>query len=155
MIVMPTAPVIRIALPGDAPAIEAVVIDAYTPYIARNGKMPGPMRDDYRALIAAQRVHVLDDGIQIDGVLVLIPEPGAMLLDNIAVPPRAQGRGYGRLLLDFAESTARALHLPAIRLYTQDIMVENIALYEKRGYFETHRAVELGLNRIFMTKSLI
>jgi GNAT superfamily N-acetyltransferase len=144
---------IRRAAASDLAAVEAVVTAAYTPYIERNGKTPGPMLDDYRALIAANRVYVLEDP-RVVGVLVLIPETQAMLLDNIAVLPASHGLGYGRLLLDFAEAEARAAGLPAIRLYTQDVMVENIAIYQRRGYFETHRATERGLNRIFMTKRL-
>jgi GNAT superfamily N-acetyltransferase len=38
---------------------------------------------------------------------VLIPETGTMLLDNVAVSPNAQGKGYGRRLIAFAEEEAR------------------------------------------------
>ena len=41
-----------------------------------------------------------------------------------------------------------------MRLYTQEIMTENIALYTRVGYRETHRAVEQGLPRVFMRKDL-
>ena len=33
-------------------------------------------------------------------------------------------------------------------------MTENIALYSRIGYVETHRAEEKGLRRVYMTKSL-
>ena len=145
---------IRLAHPRDRAAITSLVTEAYTPYIARNGKIPGPMRDDYAALIAAGRVHVLEDDGAIVGVLVLIPEADAMLLDNIAVSPSAQGRGFGKALMDFAEQQARAAGLPAIRLYTQDIMTENIALYTRLGYGETHRGEAIGLMRVYMRKAL-
>jgi ribosomal protein S18 acetylase RimI-like enzyme len=85
---------------------------------------------------------------------VLIPEPTTMLLDNVAVSPRAQGRGFGVKLIAFAEARARAAGFAAIRLYTQDVMVENLALYARLGFVETHRAKELGLNRIYMSKAL-
>ena len=75
-------------------------------------------------------------------------------LDNVAVSPTAQGKGYGRILLDYAESIARAMGFARIRLYTQVIMTENQAIYAKRGYIETHRAVEKGLHRVFMEKVL-
>ena len=77
-----------------------------------------------------------------------------MLLDNVAVAPAAQGLGLGRRLLEFAEHTAVALGYRYIRLYTNEAMTENIALYSKIGYSETHRAEEMGLRRIYMTKLL-
>ena len=85
---------------------------------------------------------------------MLIEQGDHLLLDNVAVDPAAHGRGYGRALLDFAEGYASWASLPAIRLYTQEIMVENIAIYSRRGYVETHRATEHGLHRIYMEKRL-
>jgi ribosomal protein S18 acetylase RimI-like enzyme len=146
---------IRPATAADAAAVSSLVHDAYAVYVARNGKIPGPMRDDYAALIAQNRVHVLeDDNVEILGLVVLIPEPNVLLLDNVAVSPRAQKRGFGVQLIVFAEQCARDAGFTAIRLYTQDIMVENIALYTRLGFVETHRAEEKGLNRVYMTKRL-
>jgi N-acetylglutamate synthase-like GNAT family acetyltransferase len=145
---------IRLARAADVAAVSAIVKDAYSIYLARNGKIPGPMRDDYAALIADQRVHVLEESGEIAGLVVLIPEARAMLLDNVAVHSRAQGRGFGIRLIAFAEQRARAAGLPALRLYTQDIMTENLALYSRLGFVETHRGEEIGLNRVYMTKTL-
>jgi hypothetical protein len=33
-------------------------------------------------------------------------------------------------------------------------MTENIAVYARAGYVETHRGVEKGLHRVYMTKRL-
>lgn len=145
---------IRLGRPEDLPAIRALVQRAYEHYIARIGRKPGPLLDDYAALVSKKRVHVLsDDGIK--GILVLIPEDRAMLLDNIAVDPDAQGRGYGRSLLEFAEQSALAADCESIRLYTNEAMTENIALYSRIGYVETHRAEENGLRRVYMSKRLV
>ena len=142
------------ATPEDRAAVEAIVMAAYAHYIDRNGLTPGPMKDDYAALIAAGQVNVLRDETGVAGILVLIPEDDCLLLDNVAVSPAAQGKGYGRVLLDHAEDAARAAGFAHIRLYTQVIMTENQAIYAKRGYVETHRAVEKGLHRVFMQKAL-
>lgn len=147
-------PTIRPAAADDQAAIEAIVEAAYSGYVARNGLVPGPMRDDYGALIETGRVHVLSQDSTVVGLLVLVPEGATMLLDNVAVHPRVKGRGFGGLLLRFAERRAREQGCIAIRLYTQQIMTENIALYGRLGYAETHRAVENGLPRVFMRKSL-
>ncbi|WP_291384516.1 MULTISPECIES: GNAT family N-acetyltransferase [Achromobacter] len=147
---------IRRATPADIVEIERIVRDAYIPYIARNGATPGPMLDDYPARVAKGLVHVLESKDGVEGLIVLIPEPddGCMLLDNIAVSPTAQGKGHGRTLLQWAEDTARRGGFSRIRLYTQEVMTENIAIYTRRGYVETHRATEIGLKRVFMQKPL-
>jgi ribosomal protein S18 acetylase RimI-like enzyme len=145
---------IRLARAADVATVAAIVKDAYSMYLARNGKIPGPMRDDYAALVDAKRVHVLEDAGEIVGLVVLIPEQRAMLLDNVAVSPRAQGRGFGVKLIAFAEESARAAGFGVIRLYTQDIMTENLALYSRLGFVETHRGEEIGLNRVYMSKTI-
>ncbi|NWC96170.1 MULTISPECIES: GNAT family N-acetyltransferase [unclassified Pseudomonas] len=142
---------IRPATVDDIAAIEAIVHAAYSPYIERIGRKPGPMLDDYRQQVAAARVHVLDSAGQVHGFVVLIPHDEYLLLDNLAVAPRAQGLGYGRLLLEFTEQQA---HQGLVRLYTNEAMTENIALYTRKGYVETHRAEENGLRRVYMQKDL-
>lgn len=148
------ARLLRRATADDRPAVEAIVEAAYRHYIARIGSKPGPMLDDYGALIEAGRVHVMESDGTPKGVLVLIPEPDVMLLDNIAVDPSAQGAGLGRAMMRFAEESARKAGYKSIHLYTNAMMTENIALYTRAGYVETHRGVEKGLHRVYMTKQL-
>ncbi|MFS2155971.1 GNAT family N-acetyltransferase [Pseudomonas sp. Pseusp122] len=149
-----TSPNLRLATPLDIPAILRIVRDAYSPYIPRIGREPGPMTDDYVALIQAQQVQVLERDGAIDGLLVLIPEEDALLLDNVAVSPSAQGLGLGRKLLAIAEQTALQKGYTSIRLYTNEAMVENLAIYQRLGYVESHRAEEKGLRRVFMSKAI-
>ena len=146
--------IIRIAGPADLSTVEAIVEAAYFHYVARIGRKPGPMLDDYAALIREGRVHVLDSDGVVKGILVLIPEQDAMLLDNVAVAPDAKGMGFGRKLIEFAEDSARRAGYRSIRLYTHVMMTENIALYSRIGYVETHRGEEKGLSRVYMAKAL-
>jgi ribosomal protein S18 acetylase RimI-like enzyme len=145
---------IRVASMADCQAVEAIVQAAYAPYVPRIGRKPGPMLDDYPRLIRENRVYVLVMEEVIFGLLVLISQDKSMLLDNVAVSPGAQGRGYGRMLLEFAEHSAVDAGHDAISLYTNEAMAENIALYSRFGFVETHRAEEKGLRRVYMTKSL-
>ena len=145
---------LRQATPADLEAVEAVVQAAYSHYVARIGRQPGPMLDDYDALIAAGQVHVMEHEGAVVGVLVLIPEGDTMLLDNVAVSPKAQGLGLGRRMLAFAEATAKSSGYDSIRLYTNEAMTENLRLYARIGYTETHRAEEKGLRRVYMAKPL-
>ncbi len=145
---------IRPATPADLSAIAAIVAAAYAIYIPRIGREPGPMGDDHAAHMAQDHTHVLEGDGGIEGLVVLVPEADAMLLDNIAVSPQAQGRGAGRALLAFAERHAIAAGCATLRLYTHQAMTENIALYTRLGFVETHRAVEHGFPRVFMAKAL-
>ena len=87
-------------------------------------------------------------------MLVLEDGPECFLLDNIAVRPDRQGRGFGRMLLDFAEAEAVRCGWDKITLYTNAVMVENIAIYTARGYVETARRREKGFDRVYMEKRL-
>ena len=145
---------LRAATVVDVPAIRRIVERAYGGYVARIGKPPGPMLDDYTARVAEGVVQVLEAEGRIVGVLVLIPAADHLLLDNVAVEPQAQGRGYGRLLVAAAEAEARHAKLPELRLYTHELMTENIALYLQLGFVETHRGEQAGYARVFMRKRI-
>jgi ribosomal protein S18 acetylase RimI-like enzyme len=138
---------IRLAEPGDRTTVEAIVQAAYEPWVEVIGARPLPMGADYGALIGDRRVHVLENG-EIDGLIVLQPLDGALLVENVAVRPDRQGRGLGRRLLAFAEFHARSLRLPAVRLYTNEKMTSNIGLYESLGYRETVREALGGTSEL-------
>lgn len=147
---------IRPAEPDDLHPVEQIVRAAYSPYIARMGREPGPMLDDYAAHIAAGHIHVLEDGSSggIVGLVVLTKGADHLFLDNIAVDPAQHGKGIGRRLLDFVEAEARRNGFDQIRLYTNALMTENLALYPRLGYRETERRIEKGYDRIYFTKYL-
>jgi len=146
---------IRCARPADRAAIERIVRAAYGLYVERIGKPPGPMLDDYTALISDGRVSVLEEADRtMAAIIVLLPEPDHLLLDNIAVRPERQGQGLGRRLIAFAEEQARRLGHSEVRLYTHEKMTENIALYTRLGFVETGRGQQAGYNRVFMAKRL-
>jgi GNAT superfamily N-acetyltransferase len=145
---------IRKARAEQANAVRDVVFAAYQRYVAVIGTAPGPMLDDYAVRIAAGQVWVLSDPGGIVGVLVLEDGPDQFLLDNIAVWPDRQGRGFGRLLLDFAEAEAERRGWDTITLYTNALMADNIAIYAARGYVESKRRTEKGFDRVYMAKRL-
>lgn len=144
----------RLADAIDLAAVSAMIEDAYGPYVARIGRKPGPMVTDHAPRIAAGQVHLLEQDGRLLGLIVLIARPDALLIENVAVAPGAQGQGLGRQLLDFAADAARRAGLPRLRLYTHVAMVENQRLYARLGWHETHRITEDGLSRIYMEKPL-
>jgi GNAT superfamily N-acetyltransferase len=145
---------LRLAVPSDLAAVQALVAQAYGPYVAEIGVRPGPMDEDYAALIARGQVQVVERGAGVVALLVLIPETDALLLENVAVSPAARGEGLGQALLALADAQARAAGYRVIRLYTHERMLRNQAIYVRWGYVETRRAVEQGLARVFMEKTL-
>ena len=147
-------PRIRAATAADVSAIVQIVDQAYRHYIARIGKPPGPMLDDYAARVLEGAVWVLEEGAAVAGIIVLLPAPGYLLLDNIAVSPARQGLGLGRQMLAFAEAEALRCGYREIRLYTHQTMLENQRLYASIGYEETGCGTEAGYDRVFMRKQL-
>ena len=143
---------IRPARPDEAPLLAALVGRAYAPWVSVVGRRPFPMDDDYAARVAAGEAWVLEEAGAVHGLLVLEQHADHLLLDNVAVEPARKGKGDGRVLLDFAEAEARRRGLPEIRLYTNEKMERNIALYAARGYAETERRQEKGFSRVFMAK---
>ncbi len=146
---------IRRARNEDCAVIEAIVRAAYSVYIERIGKPPAPMLDDYARRIADGAVRVLEeaDGA-VAAIIVLLVEDDHLLLDNIAVRPDRQGRGFGRRLIAFAEAEARRIGRAELRLYTHATMTENIALYSGLGFLETGRGRQSGYDRVFMRKPI-
>jgi ribosomal protein S18 acetylase RimI-like enzyme len=145
---------IRAATAADVSAIANIVDQAYRHYIARIGKPPGPMLDDYAARVSEGAAWVLEESALIVAIIVLLPASNYLLLDNIAVSPARQGLGSGRRLLAFAEAEALLRGYREIRLYTHQTMVENQRLYASIGYEETGRGSEAGYDRVFMRKRL-
>ena len=146
---------IRPGQPEDADIIRDIVHAAYRHYIARIGKPPGPMLDDYARRITNHQAWVLEEAGRIMGILVLEQTHEGFLLDNIAVAPHAQGGGYGRTLVAFAEAEGRRRGYGEIQLYTHALMTENQALYKRLGFVETRRVTEKGYERVYMTKRLV
>ena len=57
-----------------------------------------------------------------------------IVVHRLAVHPSQQGKGIGRMLMDFAEQWARDHHYDAIRLDTYSQNARNQRFYTNRGY---------------------
>ncbi|ETW97008.1 MAG: hypothetical protein ETSY1_24325 [Candidatus Entotheonella factor] len=147
--------IVRPAESRDADGLTQCVVAAYQIYIPRmGGQQPGPMLADYAEGIAQHQVWVAEASGVIIGGLVLVPYEDYILLDNIAVRPGYQGQGVGRALLELADAEAMRQGYGELRLYTHETMTENIALYTRIGWIETHRGEQDGYARVFMRKVL-
>jgi GNAT superfamily N-acetyltransferase len=145
---------IRHASKEDAATVSAITDAAYSKYIHRLGRKPEPMTVDYGDLISRHPVHILMFRNQPMGVLVLKHEEAQTLIWSVAVHPDYQRQGLGLRLLEHAEQEAHAHGHKSIRLYTNSLFEENIALYKWLGYKESRREPFLGSTLVHMTKNL-
>ena len=149
---VPGRSAIRPATVDDAESIRELVERAYSRWVPRVGLRPAPMDADYPALVDEGDVFVVADPAVV-AVLVLRPTGGdALMVENVAVDPHRQGEGLGPTLLEFAEAQARGRGVGELRLYTHELMTENIELYERLGWTEYDRLVSHGFARVFLRK---
>jgi GNAT superfamily N-acetyltransferase len=142
----------RLAGEADLPALTEIIRAAYDPYLARMEVAPAPLTEDLRPRIRDGHVWIV--GRPVEGLICLRPVDEALLIQNVAVHPNAQGTGVGRMLMDFAEEMARRKGLDRVSLYTNEVMTENLAIYRHLGYREVARRTEEGYRRVFMEKAL-
>ncbi len=145
---------LRAARDDDAAELAALVDAAYGHYVERLGMLPGPMTDDYTAVIRDREVTIAECEGEIVGAIVLGPGEEGFTIENVAVHPARQGEGIGRSLLELAETEARAAGHDTVHLYTHEKMTENQALYARIGYVEYERRAGDGFSRVFMRKRL-
>ena len=125
---------LRQAGPADAPAVRALTREAYRKWVAVTGREPLPMRVDYDKAVLEHRFDLLYEDDALAALIETSVEPDHLLIVNVAVAPAFQGRGLGKHLLMHAERLAVAGGFGEIRLYTNSLMAENIALYKRLGY---------------------
>ena len=127
-------PLIRQAVMGDLDVVRTITADAYLPYEATIGIVPLPALEDYRTRIARGEVWLLDSDGGIAGLIVIEEKLDCVLIFSIAVRPDLHGLGHGQTLLGFAEQRAREIGVAEVRLYTNQHMVRNIAIYTLAGF---------------------
>jgi GNAT superfamily N-acetyltransferase len=149
---MPTD--IRIAVNDDIAAVTYCVCQAFIHYIPRIGKQPGPMLDDYQALVRQGVVYVACQRGDVVGVLVLLATGEGFCIETIAVRPNTQGIGIGSRLLAYAETIAKQSGYSSIYLSTHRLMHESQRVYAHMGYVEFARRIVHGYDRIFVRKQL-
>jgi GNAT superfamily N-acetyltransferase len=127
-------PKLRLAGPEDAAAVRDLTRAAYAKWIPVIGREPQPMQADYAHAVRAHRIDLLYSEGALQALIETIPQPDHLFVENVAVTPEAQGRGYGRLLLAHAEQVARSLGLTEMKLLTNKSFATNVQLYLRCGY---------------------
>lgn len=124
----------RIAAISDAEAVTALTRMAYAKWIPVIGREPLPMKADHAAFIKENRVDLLFCGVDLVALVETIQRKEDILIENVAVDPRFQKRGYGRKMVVHAEQLAVQAGLDVVRLYTNSLFEVNIRLYNSLGY---------------------
>jgi GNAT superfamily N-acetyltransferase len=113
------------------------------------------MTADYERAVREHIIDLLEDAGGLVALVELIPQPDHLLIENIAVHPNQQGKGFGRQMLRHAEIVARSMKYNEVRLYTNAAFAANIVFYGKRGYEEYERSTVVpGSVAVFMKKCI-
>jgi len=147
-------PTVRPARAGEGDAVRQVVRAAFATYVARMGREPAPMGVDHARAIAAGKVWVAEEDGRLTGVLMIEPAADHLYLDTLAVAPGEQRRGVGTALLAVAEHEARRAGLAEVRLFTNEMMTENLLFYPRHGYREIARGEWNGYRRVQFSRIL-
>jgi GNAT superfamily N-acetyltransferase len=124
---------IRPAVSSDAARIRDLTRAAYAKWVALIGREPLPMQADYERALAEHTIDLLIVDGALAGLIETILRPDCLWIENVAVAPERQGRGFGRLLLDHAERRAVQSGRTEIRLLTNQAFGSNLELYAKLG----------------------
>ncbi|RKF23608.1 N-acetyltransferase [Altericroceibacterium spongiae] len=146
---------IRQATSDQIDDIRDLTLRAYAKWVGVTPRKPRPMTADYQAAFSEHRFDCLScDGVLI-GLLETVAQDDELMVVNVAVHPAYQGRGHGVRLMRHAERLAHEADLKGTRLYTNKLMCENIALYERLGYrFEKETFHDQGTVAVHMVRPL-
>lgn len=144
----------RRATAQDVPAILALTCAAYAKWIPVIGRKPKPMVADYAAAVREHFIDLFYTGATLAALIETIPASDHLLIENIAVAPEQQGKGYGRQLMDHGEKLALSLGVKEIRLYTNQLFRENVRFYLRLGYRMDREEPFSGGVVVYMKKSL-
>jgi N-acetylglutamate synthase-like GNAT family acetyltransferase len=148
-------PAVDIAKAIDVPSIKLITDADYSKYIEVLGMLPAAMKGQYDKIIEMQKVHVLRADGDVVGSIILSTAGDSVTVDNLVVAPSAQGRGFGRGLMKYAEDKARGQGLAAVTLFANEKIDDNIDWYTRIGFIETERKTVDGFNRVHFRKNLI
>ena len=145
---------IRRAGEADAAAVLALTRSAYAKWVPLIGREPTPMTADYERAVREHMIDLLFVDAGLVALIETVNKADHLLIENVAVAPPFQGRGYGRLLLDHAERLAASLRLPELKLYTNKRFVTNIDLYRRLGYAIDREEPFMGGFIVHMSKRI-
>jgi len=125
---------LRHARADEAEGIAAFQRAAYQRNRTVLGVEPISLQANYTKILRDCEVWLYEHDGKLAGVLILEPRLDDLLIWSVATAPDARGVGLGNNLLAAAETRARELGRRTMRLYTGELLVDNVAWYQRRGY---------------------
>jgi GNAT superfamily N-acetyltransferase len=110
------------------------------------------MLADHERAVREHMVDLLFVGAGLAALIETVNRADHLLIENLAVAPPSQGRGYGRALLVHAERLAGSLRLPELKLYTNRRFASNIEFYGRHGFAVDREEPFMGGFRVHMSK---
>lgn len=138
----------------DASAIRELTRAAYAKWVPIAGREPLPMRVDYDRAVVEHRFDLLHLDGTLSALIETVERPDHLLIENVAVLPKHQGKGLGKRLMVHAETLAADAGLDEVRLYTNKLFAENIRLYLRLGYRVDREEALNGGVAVHMSKRL-
>jgi GNAT superfamily N-acetyltransferase len=145
---------IRPAALQDAARIRDLTRTAYAKWVGLIGREPLPMLADYDRAVREHAIDLLTVGGALAGLIETNLRPDHLWIENVAVAPDRQGRGYGRLLLAHAEARTAEAGRGEIRLQTNAAFAANLALYARLGYAIDRTEPFRGGTVVYMRKRI-
>ncbi len=140
---------IRKATARDADDIRRIIENAYADWATRLPDLPdvaAGIEDE----IDAGRMHILESGGAIVGVLNTARHENALHVMNIAVDTKHGGKGIAKALLAYAETLAKGAGATCLALATHKDMAGNVSMYEHLGW----RVTGTEGNKVLMQRKL-
>ena len=147
-------PNLRRAVAADVAAVRTLTRAAYSKWVPVIGREPMPMVADYERAVREHRIDLLHVDGSLAALIETIAHADHLLIQNVAVSPDFQGRGFGRQLLAHAEQLAASIGHNEVRLYTNKLFAANIVLYGRLGYRVDREEEFKGGIAVHMSKRL-
>ena len=148
------AKMIRQGTVADVAAITALARLAYAKWVPLVGREPLPMQADYSVAITSHRFDLMFVGSDLVGLIETLLRADDLLIENVAVAPDFQRRGFGRTLIAHAEEIAAQAERARVRLYTNSRFEENLRLYASLGYVVERKELLNGGVAVHMVKQI-
>jgi ribosomal protein S18 acetylase RimI-like enzyme len=146
--------VMRRGTVADVAAITALTRSAYAKWVPLIGREPLPMSADYSAAIKHHRFDLLFVDSDLAALIETVLRDRDLLIENVAVAPAFQKRGFGRRLIAHAERMAAQAGRAHVRLYTNSRFAENLRLYVSLGYAVEREEAFNGGTAVHMVKQV-